>query len=92
MSDTPAKPLITPGRRFTPELEHKLYAALTSSPGPVLVRTYATTNTATTAAYKLARKKGWAFQLGEGERLEFFTRTMPSTHVYGVYAHLVEGE
>lgn len=82
-------PLLPAGARINRGAEYALMHRLDSGDGPVLVRVYAGTNTATTAAYKLTREKVWRISPPAGYVLEFYTRRLREGGPYGVFAHYV---
>lgn len=86
--DTPT-PLVPLGGRITSEAEDKLFRLLEDGEDAVLLREYASINTATTAAFKLNNHKKWAHEAPAGCVVRFFTRTLRPKGPYGVWARFV---
>lgn len=82
-------PLVPLGGRITSEAEDKLFRLLEDGEDAVLLREYASINTATTAAFKLNNHKKWAHEAPAGCVVRFFTRTLRPKGPYGVWAQFV---
>ena len=83
-------PLVPTGHRISAEAEAEMFVRLDQGWSQVLVREYAGTNAATTAAYKLTHNKKWSHTPPPGKSLEFFTRAKSRGGPYGVYAQYVK--
>lgn len=90
MTTTP-NPLFAPGTRIKTHLVPLLMRSLIDAdPNPVLVRTYATLNTATSAAWKMTHKRTWPpfRRPGDPARRPVFYSALLEDGTAGVYATL----
>ena len=82
------RPLVPRGHRVTEVAEREMLRRLRAGWPNVLVRTYESSNMATTVAYKMTHAVRWRKAAPQGKALHFYTGYIPETAEYGVFVRM----